>query len=147
MKAKIGLVKDLCFVMFFVFRRDAINRVSTDKANDPGMIREVVSRRLRHPEWQKPDIIILDGGKPQVSAVYSLLVETRLIASLQNNNIFLIGLAKKEETIIIKDNLNWLEIKLPFRSGALRLFQNLRNEAHRFANCYRKELIKKSIEI
>ena len=38
-------------------------------SNDPAMLREVLSRRFRHPEWTYPQVIIVDGGKPQLSAV------------------------------------------------------------------------------
>lgn len=116
------------------------------QANDPFMIKEVVYRRLKHPEWQYPEIVMVDGGKPQVSAAASalnILVETPDLASL-TKKIVLIGLAKKEETIIFKNANDWVKVNLPKNSNALKLLQNLRDESHRFANKYRKELIKKS---
>lgn len=97
--------------------------------DDQFMIKEIVYRRLKHPEWIFPDLILVDGGKPQVSAATSIC------------NIPVIGLAKREETIVIKTGDNWTEIKLPKNSPALLLLQNLRNEAHRFANNYRKKII------
>lgn len=101
--------------------------------DDQLMIKEVIWRRLRHSEWETPDLIIVDGGKPQVSAVSTL------------TNIPIIGLAKKFETIVIKTENNWREINLPKNSHALRLIQSLRDEAHRFANRFRLDLMKKSI--
>lgn len=101
--------------------------------DDQLMIKEVIWRRLRHSEWRTPDLIIVDGGKPQVSAVSTL------------TNIPIIGLAKKFETIVIKYEDNWREINLPKNSHALRLLQSLRDEAHRFANRFRLDLMKKSI--
>jgi len=53
-------------------------------------------------------------------------------------------LAKKQETIVIKTTTGWVEINLPKNSLALRLLQQLRDEAHRFANRYRRQLIKRS---
>ncbi|MFA6463361.1 MAG: excinuclease ABC subunit C, partial [Candidatus Shapirobacteria bacterium] len=94
---------------------------------------EVVYRRLKHPEWGIPDLILVDGGKPQVSAANEL-----------SPNIPIIGLAKKEETIIIKTLDSWQEINLPKHSPSLQLLQSLRDEAHRFANRYRKKLVKKN---
>jgi len=114
------------------------------QSNDPLMIKEVLYRRLQHPEWGTPDLLVVDGGKPQISAGLSL-VETHDRASLQIKNILIIGLAKKSETIVIKTGSSWREINLPPSSSALRLLQNLRNEAHRFANRYRRLLIKKEL--
>jgi len=104
-------------------------------ANDTFMLREIVYRRLQHSEWGTPDLIIVDGGKPQVSSI-SLLKSEKLIS-----DISFIGLAKKYETIIIKNNNKYIEINLSQNSSALNLIKNLRNEAHRFANRYRKKLM------
>ncbi len=46
---------------------------SVQSSNDPAMLREVLSRRLNHPEWRFPDVIIIDGGKPQLGAVANVL--------------------------------------------------------------------------
>ncbi|MFA6007483.1 MAG: GIY-YIG nuclease family protein [Candidatus Shapirobacteria bacterium] len=112
--------------------------------DDQYMMKEVVYRRLQHPEWVIPDLIVVDGGKPQVSAVMSL-VETHDRASLQIKNIAIIGLAKRIETIVIKNGDSWVEINLPQNSQALLLLERLRNEAHRFANKYRQELMSKNL--
>lgn len=124
-------------------------------ANDSYMIKEVVWRRLKHPEWGTPDLILVDGGKPQVSAAVSAIKASSLRGVLDNeailsrssfftpNDIPIIGLAKKFETIVLKLDEDWVEINLPNNSHALHLLQTLRNEAHRFANHYRKELMKR----
>ncbi|MDD4785266.1 MAG: excinuclease ABC subunit C, partial [Candidatus Shapirobacteria bacterium] len=101
--------------------------------DDQFMIKEIIYRRLKHPEWTLPDFILVDGGKPQVSAVSSVC------------HLPIIGLAKKQETIIIQTGTNWVEINLPKNSPSLHLLQNIRDEAHRFANRYRQKLIKKSL--
>lgn len=101
--------------------------------DDQFMMKEIIFRRLQHSEWGKPDLIVLDGGKPQVSAISNI------------TSIPLIGLAKRLETIIIKSKSNWVEINLPPKSQALLLLERLRNEAHRFANKYRKELLSREI--
>ncbi len=106
------------------------------KANqdDMFMLKEVLYRRLQHPEWDLPDLIVLDGGKPQLSTVLPVI-----------DKIPTVGLAKKFETIVIKVEENsFQEINLPKDSQGLFLLQNLRDEAHRFANAYRKKLIQKS---
>jgi excinuclease ABC subunit C len=111
------------------YRQFKIRTKST--ADDQFMMAETLTRRLRHPDWPLADLILVDGGKPQVAAV--------------DTNIPLIGLAKKEESIVLKVDHRWHQINLPKNSHALLLLQNLRNEAHRFANRYRKKLIKKTI--
>lgn len=110
-----------------------------DTPDDQYMIKEVIWRRFKHPEWMYPQIILVDGGKPQVSAASQIL---KLHSEL---NINLIGLAKKQETIVIKTETGWVEINLPKNSPSLQLLQRLRDEAHRFANRYRKELIKREL--
>ncbi len=109
---------------------------SHNNPNDQLMIKEVVYRRLKHSEWNFPDLIVVDGGKPQVTAVSSLITR---------KDVAFIGLAKRLETIVIKTNDNWVEINLPKNSSALRLLQQIRDEAHRFANKFRKELISKTL--
>jgi len=119
--------------------------------DDQFMIKEIIYRRLKHPEWGMPDLIVVDGGKPQVSAAITA-VETFCKTSLQNNltsNIChltsIIGLAKKFETIVIKTVNGWQEINLPKNSPALQLLQQLRDEAHRFSNHYRRKILNKKL--
>lgn len=113
--------------------------------DDQLMIKEIIYRRLKHPEWGIPDLIVVDGGKPQVTAAEA----ASTIYNLQSK-ICIIGLAKKLETIVINNKAGppaeWREINLPAHSNALRLLQRLRDEAHRFANRYRKELISKNLQ-
>lgn len=105
-----------------------------NKPNDFGMMEEVLKRRLNHKEWPYPDLIIVDGGKGQVSTALSVLKENKL-------KIPLIGLAKKEETIVTSD---LKEINLPKNSAALKLIIRIRDEAHRFAITYHKKLRSKA---
>ncbi|MDD4027197.1 MAG: GIY-YIG nuclease family protein [Candidatus Shapirobacteria bacterium] len=112
------------------YRQFKINSKVTP--DDQFMIKEIIYRRLKHKEWKFPDFILVDGGKPQVSAATSIC------------NIPIIGLAKKEEIIVIKTGDSWQEIKLSKNSPSLHLLQQIRDESHRFANHYRKRLIKKS---
>lgn len=118
-------------------------------SNDYAMIAEVLKRRLRHNEWgDYPDLIIVDGGKGQVSSALKTLKESNL-------SIPAIGLAKREEVIIIptrsilveaskeypcKEKVYFKEIRLPGSSKALHLVQRIRDEAHRFAITYHRKL-------
>jgi excinuclease ABC subunit C len=106
-----------------------------DTPNDFGMMNQVLSRRLNHKEWKMPSLIIVDGGKGQVSTTVKVLAKL-------NIKIPIIGLAKKEETIITS-NLD--EISLPKDSNALKLIMRIRDEAHRFAITYHKKLRSKSL--
>lgn len=98
--------------------------------DDFAMMEEVLSRRLKHQEWTFPDLFIVDGGKGQVSSALKALSEN-------NIEIPVVGLAKKEETIITS---NFKEIILPKDSQALKLMMEIRDEAHRFAITYHKKL-------
>ncbi len=100
------------------------------KPNDYAMIEEIVERRIHHAEWQYPDLIIVDGGKGQISTVGKVLVKNGL-------KIPLIGLAKRMETIITSD---FITVNLPKSSNALKLLMRIRDEAHRFAITYHRKL-------
>lgn len=117
------------------YRRFKIKGFYNNKPNDFAMISEVLTRRLKHNEWQTPDLIVVDGGKGQVSSAKEVLKNL-------GSNIPLIGLAKKEEIIITRE---LLEIKLPKDSKALQLIEKIRDEAHRFAITYHKKLRSKAI--
>ncbi len=124
-----------------LYRQFKINTKVTQ--DDQYMIKEVVYRRLKHHEWPYPELILVDGGKPQVSAALEALNLSTI--DNQQSTICILGLAKKFETIVIKTQNDWQEINLPKNSPSLQLLQQLRNEAHRFANRYRKKIIKNKI--
>jgi excinuclease ABC subunit C len=84
-----------------------------------------------------PDLIIVDGGKGQLSAA------CRELQRLGLHDLPIIGLAKEHEEIYRPARA--LPLQLPMDSGALRLLQRIRDEAHRFANTYHQLLMKKRI--
>ncbi|MFL6542218.1 MAG: excinuclease ABC subunit UvrC [Chthoniobacterales bacterium] len=84
-----------------------------------------------------PDLIIVDGGKGQLSAA------CRELQRLGLHELPIIGLAKEYEEIYRPGRA--LPLRLPMDSGALRLLQRIRDEAHRFANTYHQLLMKKRI--
>lgn len=112
-----------------LYRRFRIKRAQ-GRANDTAMIAEVIKRRLTHLEWELPDLIIVDGGKGQVSAVLKTLKSFGF-------SIPVIGLAKREETVITPD---FRKMKLAKNSKALHLLARVRDEAHRFALSYHRKL-------
>ncbi len=84
-----------------------------------------------------PDLIIVDGGKGQLSSA------CRELQRLGLHDLPIIGLAKEHEEIYRPGRP--LPLQLPHESGALRLLQRIRDEAHRFANAYHQLLMKKRI--
>ncbi len=111
-------------------------RQNLREQNDAEAMSQVISRRLGHPEWLYPQLILVDGGKPQVSAAFRALEENGL-----HKQIGLVGLAKKEEVLVIPrlkqgKISGYKQVKLAARSEGLRLLQQIRDEAHRFAQKY-----------
>ncbi|MCL2632808.1 MAG: helix-hairpin-helix domain-containing protein, partial [Coriobacteriia bacterium] len=108
------------------------------EANDVAMMREVLSRRFA-PErvadsrfGSLPDLIIVDGGRPQLNAAIDELTKLGL-------SIPVAGLAKAEEHLFVEWN-GADPIVLPSGSAALYLVKRVRDEAHRFAISYHREL-------
>lgn len=99
-------------------------------------MREVVARRyrrLRDEGRDFPDLVVIDGGAGQVGAALQAFADGGLTPPA------LIGLAKREETIVFADPQR-KPLVLPRSDAALRLLQRLRDEAHRFANTFNADL-------
>jgi len=111
-----------------------------NKPDDFGMMYEVLYRRLKSGIKNKslPDLIIVDGGKPQVSSGMEVLKELDI-------EIPLIGIAEKNETLVYKDDGIFVEDNHPKDSYGMKLIISLRDEAHRFAQSYHHTLMKKNI--
>lgn len=99
-----------------------------NKSDDPAMMAEVLERRLKHSEWPLPQLIILDGGKGQLSAGLKILKKLKL-------SIPICALAKKEEELYLPERKNPIRLK-SLSSELGFLFQRIRDEAHRFAISY-----------
>ena len=101
-------------------------------ANDVAMHREVVRRRIRHTEWSLPDLMLIDGGKPQLNAV---LTELKAAQNHLQTKICVAALAKREEELYIPGHHTSIRLdSLP--SSVSFFFQHVRNESHRFAKKY-----------
>jgi len=103
---------------------------SDDFASMQEVVRRYFERRTRD-EKPLPDLIVIDGGKGQLSAAHAALVEVGL------TDRPLISLAKREEEIFMWGRTE--PLKLSRRSPALRLLQQARDEAHRFAVTYNRK--------
>ncbi len=117
-------------------------KVKLQGQDDPRALAEIITRRLNHQEWLYPQMIVIDGGQPQLRAVVPVLRKFDLIGETG-----LIGLAKENETLIIpkfsKGKVSKVKtLNLPKNSSALNLIQVGRDEAHRFAQKYLHKKLK-----
>ncbi len=104
--------------------------------DDFATMKEVVSRRysrLLNEKKSLPDLIIIDGGKGQLSAAVEVLEELGIL-----NKVNIVGLAKRLEEVFFPGESE--AILLPKSSLSLRLLQQIRDEAHRFAITYHRKL-------
>ena len=102
------------------YRKFKINL--SGRPNDVAMMREMIKRRFQN-DWQKPDLVIVDGGRAQARAVQV--------------QVPIFGLAKRMEWLYPPEGE---VIKLPKSHLGLKLLQKLRDEAHRFAIAYHRQL-------
>jgi len=113
-------------------------RMDTPEANDIAMMGEVLRRRFAPARLSdgrfgsRPGLVIVDGGKPQLSAARAALDECGV------GDIPLVALAKREEELWLPDAD--APIVLPAGSSSLYLVKRVRDEAHRFAIEYHREL-------
>jgi excinuclease ABC subunit C len=108
------------------------------KPNDVAMIKEVLSRRFKHTEWPYPDLILIDGGKPQLNIVKQQCARPDL-AQIKG-----VALAKKENKLFIERRKKPILLKSLPRE-IFNLILQLRDEAHRFAIAYHRKLRTKSL--
>lgn len=130
------------------YRRFKI-RYHPEDPNDFAMMHEVITRRLRayldgDPKFAKlPDLIMIDGGKGQLSAA----LKARDALGL---TVPMVGLAKRMELIYVPDfsqpgkgglpDYTYREVELPLTSPGLMMLRRLRDEAHRFALSYHRKV-------
>lgn len=105
-----------------------------NKPNDTAMIREVLERRFRHTEWPYPDLILIDGGKPQLNIAVKTKAEKR-----QASHITITALAKKKNELFVEGTKTPILLENSPRD-IFNLFLRLRDESHRFAQKYHHRL-------
>ena len=122
------------------YRKFKIKR-EDEKPNDFASMREVITRRLNeakegNPKFSKlPDLLIVDGGRGQVSSALAAMEETGIAVPL-------VGLAKQFEHLYLPNEPD--PVILSRTSQALYLVQRIRDEAHRFANTFQAQVRSKS---
>lgn len=124
------------------YRRFKI-RYHPEDPNDFAMMNEVITRRLKaaldgDEKFTKlPDLIMIDGGKGQLSAALAARDSMKLTVPM-------VGLAKKMELIYVPEPIEggyaYRVVELPLQSPGLLLLRRLRDEAHRFALTYHRKL-------
>jgi excinuclease ABC subunit C len=108
----------------------------TGKPNDLMMIKEILSRRLSHPEWPYPQLILIDGGRSQLKAALEVINQHKLAKS---GLISLLALAKKKNQLFMERQKEPILLK-KFPREVFNLILQLRDEAHRFARKYHLKL-------
>ena len=156
-----------------VSRHVAGRKGSVEQNSDFDMMKEVMTRRQRNTKWPKPDLIVIDGGVPQLRAVMEAQQEEQSelqVEPVPSNaeggyklqEIPLIGIAKNPDRLVIPINPSLGKGDQPSRLGkgvtnvdfailrpssndlGFRLIQAIRDEAHRFAKKYHTYLRKQS---
>lgn len=110
-----------------LYRRYNIKSLESGQIDDFASMREVITRAYCKPDSVLPDLIVIDGGKGQLSSACEVLARH----GHDIDNIDIIGLAKRIEEVFKPGKST--PILLPDNSPELFLIQNIRDEAHRFA--------------
>lgn len=122
-----------------------------EEKGDTGMLREVLQRRFRNskegekPKWRLPNLIIIDGGKAQLNVGLKVLAEANLdipIISISKGDK--LRSSRAPDKIFFPGQKEPLE--LPLASPALHIIKRVRDEAHRFAINYHRQLKRKGLK-
>lgn len=113
-------------------------RNTKNKLDDLAMLSEILERRFHHREWQKPEIVVIDGGRNQVKVAKKIMMKFNIAGPI-------VGIVKvlghsgraAEGDKLIFENTKPSVRKLLFSSR--QLFQQVRNEAHRFAISFQRK--------
>lgn len=118
-------------------------KMRKQKNDDIGNMRETLERRLKHTEWEYPDLIILDGGEGQINAVKDLLSEKKIPVIGRNKS----GDHTRNASVhlIIPEGEGYRSEYLSTSSHLAKLIARIDDEAHRFAITYHRLLKNKTM--
>lgn len=118
-------------------------KLRSQKNDDAASLHEVITRRLKHPEWPLPDLVVLDGGVSQINSVKDLL---------KQNHIVVIGRDKSGDhsrnstvQIIVPQSDGYRKLLLSPDAHVAKLIARIDDEAHRFAITYHTLLKRKKM--
>lgn len=112
--------------------------------NDVAMIREVVSRRLNHPEWPYPDLLLIDGGKGQLNAALAALGTFALETKKKRDALpHVASLAKRENELFVPDRPTSIRLDTDVLPATRNVLMYVRDESHRFARAHYRTLHRK----
>ncbi len=100
---------------------------NTQLNSDFDRLEEVIKRRFEN-YWPRPDLLVIDGGRPQIKTVMTILKNMKI-------DIPMVGIAKNPDRLIIGQE-DFLTVKYPQTNFGFNLIKLLRDEAHRFAKKY-----------
>ncbi len=122
-----------------LYRKYKLKTIEKGEVNDFKSMNEILLRRFKKNQKKEgyiPDLIIIDGGKGQLSSAYAAMKEFNL-------DIDMVSLAKREEEVFIPNISS--SVLFPINSPALHFFQRIRDEAHRFAITFHRQLRSKNM--
>jgi excinuclease UvrABC nuclease subunit len=131
------------------YRKFIINNF--EKANDPGALEEVVNRRIKHEEWERPDIVVLDGNKIQLKRAYDTwnnnVDRGNNLKVTKNSNILFCSVVKdshhKSKDILFANKEDWKKFE-NFKKQISEQIIRINAESHRFAIAFHKNRRKKN---
>lgn len=112
------------------------------RTSDPYLMREILIRRFNN-KWRRPDLIVLDGGRPQLRAFQNLIKDDQINPLASHLHVIpFLGIAKNPDRLISGWDLNPINSKeIP---SLFNIIKQLRDESHRFAKKYHVQLRSKS---
>ena len=111
------------------------NVKTVEGINDFATMKEVVHRRYKRLLEEKqslPQLVIIDGGKGQLSAAMESITELGIVGMMT-----IVGLAKNEEELFFPGDSE--SVKLPYNSDSLHLIRSIRDEVHRFGITFHRQ--------
>ena len=134
-----GVVFENGFPKKSLYKKYKLKTIEKGEVNDFKSMNEILQRRFKRITEKNdytPDLIIIDGGKGQLSSAYKAMKDYGL-------DIDMVSLAKREEEVFLPNQKT--SVIFPINSGALYFFQRIRDEAHRFAITFHRQLRNKNM--
>lgn len=122
------------------------NIKKTSTPNDYQMLKEALERRQKHPEWGKPNLLVIDGGKGQLRAALSVWKwSTPIIGVVKNPDRIIIPVKHFIDKKTKRLKIEYQIINLPSDHPTLFLAKHIRDESHRFAKKQHSRLRRKNM--